>query len=66
MGEVEELEMRIKQLSPEDTAKLRGWFLELDNERWDEQIASDAKSGRFKNLIERARNEFARGETSEL
>ena len=41
MSEVEELEPRIINLPPQDLAKLRDWFLELDNWRWDEQIASD-------------------------
>ena len=41
MSEVEELEVRIMNLPRQDLAKLRDWFLELDNQLWDQQIAAD-------------------------
>ena len=38
-------------------AKLRDWFLELDEELWDQQIASDFQAGKFDKLIAKARAE---------
>jgi hypothetical protein len=66
MGEVEELEARIMKLSSQDRAKLRDWFLQLDDQLWDQQIAADSKAGKFKGLIDKARAEFAQGKAREL
>jgi hypothetical protein len=66
MSEVEELEVRIVKLSRQDMSKLREWFLELDEQLWDDQIASDFKAGKFRGLIDQAREELARGEAREL
>jgi hypothetical protein len=53
-------------LPRQDMAKLRDWFLELDNQFWDQQIASDLKAGKFKSLIDEARREIAQGKAREL
>ncbi len=66
MSEVEELEARIINLPRQDMAKLRDWFLQLDDQHWDQQIASDFKAGKFKGLIDKAREELAEGKAREL
>lgn len=66
MSEVEELEARIVKLTRQDRAKLRDWFVQIDNQLWDEQIASDFKAGKFKELIGKAREELAEGKVREL
>lgn len=66
MNEVEELEARISSLSRQDLAKLRDWFLRLDDQLWDEQIASDYRAGKFQDLIDKARKELAEGKAREL
>lgn len=66
MSEVEELEARVIKLAPRDLASLRDWFLELDDQLWDRQIASDFKAGKFQGLIDKAREEFAEGKAREL
>lgn len=66
MSEVEELEARISKLPPRDRTRLRDWFLELDDQLWDEQIAADFKAGKFQGLMEQARQEFADGKAREL
>ena len=66
MSEVESIEARIRDLPAQDFACLREWFHEFENECWDQQIASDFKSGKFNKLIEKARAEFAQGKTREL
>ena len=63
MSEVEELEARIMNLPRQDMAKLRDWFLELDHQLWDQQIASDLKAGKLKGLIDEARGELAEGKS---
>jgi hypothetical protein len=41
MGEVEELEARILNLSGQDETKLREWFLQLDIHQSDGAVSSD-------------------------
>ena len=66
MSEIEELEARIRNLPREDMARLRDWFLELDHQLWDQQIANDVKAGKFRRLIDEAREELAQGKAREL
>ena len=66
MSEVEEIEARVSNLPNEAFAQFRAWFHEVENDRWDQQIRSDFKDGKFDELITRAREVFARGEVREL
>lgn len=66
MSEVEELEARIRKLPRQEMAKLRDWFLELDDQLWDQQISADFKAGKRQRLIDEAREEFAQGKAREL
>jgi len=66
MSEVEELEARISKLPRHEMAELRDWFLRLDDQLWDEQIASDFEAGKFQEMAERARRELAEGKAREL
>ena len=66
MSEIEELEARIINLPRHERAKLRDWFLQLDDQLWDQQIASDSKAGKFKGYIDKARQELAEGKAREL
>lgn len=59
MSEVEELENRVYNLPKEDFAQFRDWFLELGNERWDEQIKTDFQVEKSNALINKAKEEFA-------
>lgn len=51
MSDVEKLEERVAKLAPEDLARFRAWFLELDARAWDRQIEADAKAGKLDKLI---------------
>ena len=66
MSEVQELEMRIRNLPSEEQAQLRDWFYEFDNELWDRQIQADFKAGKFTSLMDESRKEFAAGQVREL
>jgi hypothetical protein len=66
MSEVEELEARISKLTRQDMARLRDYFLQVDNQLWGQQIAADFKAGKFKGLVDRAREELAEGKAREL
>lgn len=66
MNRVETIEAHIRELPPQEFASLREWFYEFENECWDQQIALDFKAGKFNQLIEKARAEFAQGKAREL
>jgi len=66
MTQVEELQVRIRSLPIEEFSKLRDWFLQLEDEIWDQKISEDFKTGKFNKLIEKARAEFSQGKAREL
>ena len=66
MSELEELEKRIRNLAPEDLAKLRAWFVEFDHVLWDRQIESDSKSGKLDRLVNEARSEYEAGKAKKI
>ena len=48
MSEVEELEARVSNLPDAELALFSDWFNEFEHQKWDRQIASDFKAGKFK------------------
>ena len=61
MSDIEEIKLLVQNLSTEEFATFRDWFLELDNESWDKQIATDFRAGKFERLISKAKEELAEG-----
>lgn len=66
MSELEQLEQQIKLLSRADLAAFREWFLEYDEQIWDQQIAEDSRSGRLNAFVEEARAAYQRGDLRDL
>lgn len=66
MTTVESIERAIEQLSPDELAKLRRWFLEFDAAAWDAQIEADAAAGKFDTLAEEALAEYRSGKAREI
>ena len=66
MSELEELENRIRNLSPEELAKFRAWFVEFDHALWDRQIQSDSKSGRLDRLVNEALVDYKTGKAKKI
>ena len=54
MARVEELEMAVDSLTPEEYNRFRRWFLERDWEKWDQEIEEDAEAGRLDFLVREA------------
>ncbi len=46
MSTVEKITAEILKLSSEEFSQLTSWPLELDEQRWDEQIAKDVAAGK--------------------
>jgi hypothetical protein len=66
MSELEELERRIRKLSPDDLAKFRAWFAEFDHALWDRQIESDAKRGKLDHLAKEALADYKAGKSKKI
>ena len=66
MSEVEQIENRIKNLSPDELSKLRAWFAEFDAQAWDRQIEADSKAGKLDSLIEESLAEHTAGKSRPL
>jgi hypothetical protein len=56
----------VLNLSKEEFTKVRNWFLELEDESWDKQIATDFRAGKFDHFIKKAKEELAQGKAREL
>ncbi len=63
MSEVEQIENRIKNLSPEELGRLRAWFEEFDALAWDRQIESDSAAGKLDHFIEESLAEHKAGKS---
>jgi hypothetical protein len=66
MTKLEDIMSGIAGLSPEDRAKLRDWFEDLEARLFDERIERDAKVGKLDQLAAEARADNAAGRTREL
>ena len=66
MTELEQLEQKVLQLSSEDMARFRTWFIELDHHLWDKQIEADVAAGKLDRLIAEARAEYKAGKAREI
>ena len=66
MSNLEQIEAAILSLPSQDFEKLRIWFLELDYERWDEQLERDIEDGKLEALAEEAIAEFEAGNCREI
>lgn len=66
MKEIEQLENKVRGLSPLELAEFRAWFIEFDSRVWDEQIEADLKAGKLDGLIADALAEYKAGKAREL
>ena len=66
MGKIEKIEQEVQQLSQEELAQFRAWFLEYDWAAWDRQIERDAQTGQLDDLAAKALRDHAAGKTTPL
>jgi hypothetical protein len=63
---VEKIEEQIAQLDNASFSKLRDWFIEFDQSRWNRQIETDSNAGKLDFLINAALVEHQAGKTRDL
>jgi hypothetical protein len=61
MSTVKQIEAEILKLSPQELSQLADWVLDLDEQRWDEQIEQDIAAGKLDFLAQEALAEFEAG-----
>lgn len=66
MTQIEAIEQQISELDDDSLAKLRDWFIEFDQERWDQKIEADSNAGKLDFLINQALSEHHEGTTRDL
>ena len=66
MSRVEEIEVQIKALTPEELQAFRAWFAEFDAALWDGQLETDAAAGKLDGLAKQALKDHGEGRSREL
>ena len=66
MSQVEKLEQTVEQLSPDELATFRSWFIAFDAAAWDRQIEIDSEAGRLDKLAQSAIEDHRAGRTKRL
>lgn len=66
MTKIEAIEREVEELSPEELASFRAWFIEHDWASWDRELERDVAEGQLERFANEALAEVERGETSEL
>lgn len=66
MRTVKEIKEAVRQLSPEDLAAFRAWFVEFDANVWDRQFEDDVAAGRLDQLAEEALQDLRQGRCTDL
>ncbi len=66
MSNLEQIEAAILSLTSNEFEKLRLWFLDLDYERWDDQIEQDIEDGKLEAFAQEAIAEFEAGHCREI
>ncbi|HWX39598.1 MAG TPA: hypothetical protein VN345_00485 [Blastocatellia bacterium] len=66
MSTVLDIEDAVRQLSPEDLAAFREWFVEFDAALWDRQLEQDVAAGKLDRLAEEALRDMREGRCTDL
>lgn len=66
MIQVETIEQYIEELDDNSFAKLRDWFIEFEQSRWEKKIEQDSNAGKLDFLINAALAEYQAGTTRSL
>ncbi len=66
MSTVDEIEIAVSKLSPEEQVRFRHLFFEFDAGEWDKQIERDVDAGRLDQLAEQALKHLQEGRCTPL
>lgn len=63
---VQDIEVAVTKLSPEDFAEFRRWFAEHDWKLWDKKIERDSAAGKLDRLADEALQELRSGKCRDI
>jgi hypothetical protein len=66
MTKIEALEREVENLTPEELAAFREWFIEHDWKVWDEELAEDIAAGKLDRFADEVLEEEKLGNTKDL
>ncbi len=66
MTKIEALEREVENLTREELAAFREWFLEYDAEAWDREFEHDAAAGKLDKFAAEVLEEHRQGKTKEI
>ena len=66
MSKVEQIELQVAGLSPQELAHFRAWYSRFDADAWDRQLEQDIASGKLDALADKALAAHASGQTKPL
>ena len=66
MSKVEAIEQQIENLSSDELAAFRRWYVAFDAEAWDRQFENDVKAGKLDILAEKALRAHTSGQSKPL
>ena len=66
MSKVEQIELQVSKLSPQELAHFRAWYSTFDADAWDQQLEQHAASGKLDRLADKALQAHASGQTRSL
>jgi hypothetical protein len=66
MSTVQEIEIAIQKLKPQEVHTVADWLQEYREQLWDKQIEADAEAGRLDKLMDEAKQDFLAGRCKPL
>jgi hypothetical protein len=66
MNTLEQIEQAVITLTDDDFRKLYTWMVEIDHQKWDQQIEADSERGVLDELANQAIAEYRQGRTKRL
>lgn len=66
MTKIEALEHEVENLTPEELAAFREWFIEHDWRAWDDELARDVAAGKLDKFAAEVLEEARLGKTKDL
>ncbi|MBW4508373.1 MAG: hypothetical protein KME64_17935 [Scytonematopsis contorta HA4267-MV1] len=66
MQTLQEIELAVSLLSPEELAAFRAWFAEFDAAVWDRKIEADVAAGKLDKLADKALQHLREGRCTDL
>jgi hypothetical protein len=66
MSTVEDIEVAVAKLTPDELARFRAWFEQFEAGRFDEKIERDVRTGKLDRLAEEALADYRKGRAREI